>query len=347
MLPVLSLSDAGLRYILSCKILRAKMMRDILTLLQDGKFHSGEALGDALGVSRAAVWKRLKQLEKQGLVLDAVTGKGYRLPSDTVLLDSRLIHSCLDAFIQSRIALVVLHSAESTNDSVLLQLNNPEPIQICIAEHQTAGRGRRDRAWVSPLGANIYFSMLWRFDSGLSGLDGLSLVVGLTVLETLRQMGAEDLELKWPNDILYRGQKLAGILLEINGDPNGECQVVIGIGINVKLRQASLDAITQPVTDLCHVMGRSVDKNQIIGELIKYLVNYLDQFQVQGFAPFRKRWQAFDAYAGKNVRLITGGKEITGVAVGINEQGGLRLERDGEIKSFLGGEVSLRPYENS
>ncbi|MCK5895014.1 MAG: bifunctional biotin--[acetyl-CoA-carboxylase] ligase/biotin operon repressor BirA [Endozoicomonadaceae bacterium] len=317
-------------------------MWNILTLLQDGKFHSGEKLGDALGVSRAAVWKRLKQLEKQGLVLDAVRGKGYRLSSDTALLDSRLIRSYIDASIQSRTALVVLHSAASTNDSVLLQINSPEPIQICIAEHQTAGRGRRGKSWISPLGANIYFSVLWRFDSGLSGLDGLSLVVGLTVLETLRQMGAEDLELKWPNDILCRGRKLAGILLEINGDLNGECQVVIGIGINVKLRQAQLDAITQPATDVCHVMGRSVDKNQIVGELIKYLVSYLDQFQEQGFAPFRERWQAYDAYVGKCVRLITGDKEITGIAAGVSEQGGFRLDRDGEIESFFGGEVSLR-----
>lgn len=322
-------------------------MQSILTLLQDGKFHSGEALGDALGVSRAVVWKRLKQLEKQGLVLDAVTGKGYRLSGNTVLLDSPLIYSYLNASIQSRIALVVLHSAESTNDSVLLQLNNPEPIQICIAEHQTAGRGRRGKVWVSPLGANIYFSMLWRFDSGLSGLDGLSLVVGLAVLEALKLMGAEGLELKWPNDLLCRGRKLAGILLEISGDPNGECQVVIGIGINVRLHQVQLDAITQPATDLCNVMGRSVDKNQVVGELIKYLVSYLDQFETLGFPPFRERWQTYDAYAGKAICLMTGVREITGIAVGVNDQGALLLKRDGKIQPFSGGEVSLRPYENS
>ncbi|WP_211829067.1 bifunctional biotin--[acetyl-CoA-carboxylase] ligase/biotin operon repressor BirA [Kistimonas asteriae] len=322
-------------------------MQDILTLLQDGQFHSGEELGDALGISRAAVWKRLKQLEKQGLTLDAVAGKGYRLPRDVILLNSDLIHTYIDESVRSKIALTTLHSASSTNDTVLTQLENPEPVQICVAEHQTAGRGRRGRTWISPLGANIYFSMVWRFDSGMSGLDGLSLVVGLAVLKTLEKMGATGLALKWPNDLLCSGKKLAGILLEINGDPNGECQVVIGIGINIKLSQEQLNEISQPAIDLCTVLGMTVDKNQVVGELIGQLVSFLDVFQEKGFTPFREDWQRYDAYAGQEVRLITGIREITGTAAGVNEQGALMLDHDGEKRAYAGGEVSLRPYEYS
>ncbi len=322
-------------------------MQDILTLLQDGQFHSGEELGDALGISRAAVWKRLKQLEKQGLTLDAVAGKGYRLPRDIILLNGDRINTYIEESIRSRIGLTTLHSASSTNDTVLTQLANPEPVQICVAEHQTAGRGRRGRAWVSPLGANIYFSMLWRFESGMSGLDGLSLVVGLAVLKTLENIGANGLALKWPNDLLCSGKKLAGILLEINGDPNGECQVVIGIGINVRLTQDQLSEISQPAIDLCSVLGMAVDKNRVVGELIGQLVSFLDIFQERGFAPFREEWQRYDAYAGQEVRLITGLREITGIAAGVSENGALILNHDGEKRAYAGGEVSLRPYEHS
>ncbi len=322
-------------------------MQDILTLLQDGQFHSGEELGDALGIGRAAVWKRLKQLEKQGLILDAVTGKGYRLPRDVILLNNDLINTYIDESVRSRIGLTTLHSTASTNDTVLAQLENPEPVQICVAEHQTAGRGRRGREWISPLGANIYFSMLWRFDGAMSGLDGLSLVVGLAVLKTLEKIGAKGLALKWPNDILCSGKKLAGILLEINGDPNGECQVVIGIGINVKLSQEQLREISQPATDLCNVLGMMIDKNRVVGELVNQLVSILDVFQKKGFTPFREDWQRYDAYAGREVRLITGVKEIIGTAAGVSEHGALILERDGKKRAYAGGEVSLRPYEHS
>lgn len=322
-------------------------MQDILTLLQDGQFHSGEELGDALGISRAAVWKRLKQLEKQGLTLDAVAGKGYRLPRDVILLSGDLISTYIEESVRSRIGLTTLHSASSTNDTVLTLLDNPEPVQICVAEHQTAGRGRRGRTWISPLGANIYFSMLWRFESGMSGLDGLSLVVGLAVLKTLENFGANGLSLKWPNDLLCSGKKLAGILLEINGDPNGECQVVIGIGINVRLTQDQLSEISQPAIDLCSVLGMTVDKNRVVAELIGQLVSFLDIFQEKGFTPFREEWQRYDAYAGQEVCLITGLREITGTAAGVNEHGALILSQDGEKHAYAGGEVSLRPYEHS
>ena len=323
-------------------------MQEIFRYLQDGQFHSGEELGNMLGISRAGVWKRLKQLEKQGLMLDAVAGKGYRLHRDVVLLDSDQIKACIDEPARSRTGLVIRHSVSSTNDAVLSQLENPEPVQICVAEHQTAGRGRRGRTWVSPSGANIYFSMLWRFDNGMSGLEGLSLVVGLAVLKTLEKIGVTGLALKWPNDLLCLGRKLAGILLEINGDPNGECQVVIGVGLNIKLSQKQLKEISQPAIDLHTVSGVAVDKNRIIGELIGRLVSFIDVFQAEGFAPFRDDWERHDVCAGQEVRLITAAREIVGTAMGVNERGALLLlDHDGKKRAWTGGEISLRPYGTS
>ena len=182
-------------------------MENLLKLLADGYFHSGEELGSELGVSRAAVWKKLKALSALGLELDAVRGKGYRLPGNIELLNQQVIRDRLPDNIRDSVGLQVELCTRSTNDDVRKLSAAREPWQVCMAEHQSHGRGRRGRTWQSPFGASLYFSMLWRVESGLAAMEGLSLAVGLAVVKTLESFGANGLMLKWPNDVLGNGKK--------------------------------------------------------------------------------------------------------------------------------------------
>ncbi|AMO58517.1 hypothetical protein GZ77_18605 [Endozoicomonas montiporae] len=318
-------------------------MEKLLNLLADGHFHSGEELGDSLGVSRAAVWKKLKGLEELGLILDSVRGKGYRLGRGIELLDQSKIESGLDKSLLNRIKLHTCFSTGSTNDLVK-ELSDDESgsMTFCLAEHQTSGRGRRGRTWVSPFGSTISMSANWRISEGTASLEGLSLAVGLAVLKALEANGARNIELKWPNDVLWQGRKLSGILLEVHGDPTGECDVIIGIGINIKLSEDQKKGIGQPAVDLHEVCGKTVSRNAVVSQLINTLSHTLDGFTHGGFALYRDQWSEYDAFRGQEVNIEAAGRKEKGVNVGVNEQGGLLIKTETGVKVFNGGEVSLR-----
>lgn len=318
-------------------------MEKLLHLLADGRFHSGEELGEALCVSRAAVWKKLKFLEELGLSLDSVRGKGYRLGSGIELLNQEQIKAGLDRKLLDSVTLHTCFSTGSTNDLVKeIGSGQPGNMAFCLAEHQTCGRGRRGRTWVSPFGSTISMSMNWRIAEGTASLEGLSLAVGLAVLKALEANGARDLELKWPNDILWKDKKLSGILLEVHGDPTGECDVIIGIGINIKLSDEQRKGIGQPAVDLHQVCGRAVSRNAVVSRLINTLCHMLEGFSHGGFALFKEQWNQHDAFKGQLVSIEAAGRKETGMNLGVNEQGGLLIETEAGTKVFNGGEVSLR-----
>ena len=318
-------------------------MQKLLGLLSDGQFHSGEELGEKLGISRAAIWKKLKSLEELGLVLDSVRGRGYRLGNGIELLDDVRIMSAISPDISSRIELHTTLTTGSTNDWVREFGPLPEnKARFCLAEYQSGGRGRRGRIWQSPLGSTISLSVLWNSAEGMASLEGLSLAVGLAVVKALETVGARELKLKWPNDILWQGKKLCGILLEVNGDPNGDCEVTIGIGINVRLSDEHLEAIDQPATDLHRICGKAVSRNHAVGELVNSLSHLLDGFSQGGFALFRDQWCEYDAFKGDQVKLVSASRTVHGRCLGVNELGGLMLETESGIMVFNGGEVSLR-----
>ena len=307
-----------------------------------GVFTPGRSWAHELGVSRAAVWKKLKALSSLGLELDAVRGKGYRLPGNVELLNQDVIRDKLPEEIRSSVGLQVELCTRSTNDDVRKLSAAREPWQVCVAEYQSHGRGRRGRTWQSPFGASLYFSMLWRVDSGLAAMEGLSLAVGLAVVKTLESLGANGLMLKWPNDVLGNGKKLAGVLLEISGDPTGACEVVIGIGINLALSREQLRSIDQPAIDVQEIIGLSVSKNELASRLISTLVDMLGTFKNYGFVPFKERWLAHDAYSGQKVVLNVGANKVTGIAAGVGDNGALLLKTEEGIQSFSGGEISVR-----
>jgi BirA family biotin operon repressor/biotin-[acetyl-CoA-carboxylase] ligase len=273
-------------------------MKPLLELLADGEFHSGEDIGFALGVSRSAVWKMIKRLSELQVELHAVTGRGYQIPGGLELLDSDAILAGLQAEAKRALnRLIVLESTVSTNQ-YLLDLKQTSSGIACLAEHQTNGRGRRARAWVSPYGANIYFSLLWNFPGGATDLTGLSLAVGVMVAEALRDYGLHEISLKWPNDILYRQHKLGGILLEMVGNIEGPCQVVIGIGLNVSMSRTLATGIEQAWTDIRSIIGQKPARNRLVSLLLNQLLIQLPVFEKEGF----HRQKQFRAWERASIR---------------------------------------------
>ena len=324
----------------------------LLNILKDGQFHSGESLGEALGCSRAAVWKQLQKLESTGLALESVKGTGYRVVGGFELLNAQLIKEGLtDAAAQQLSNLELFKSIDSTNKYAREKAEQQAASgNVVLAEQQSAGRGRRDKTWVSPFAANIYLSIVWDFEQGAQALEGLSLAVGVAVKRALDSSGVNGVQLKWPNDIYVDGKKLGGILLEMIGDPAGQCSVIVGVGLNVAMPQERGAAIDQAWTDirsqLQHAQeegSTTVSRNALASALISEILVVLSDFQARGFSSYREEWQQADAFFGMQAAISTPKESIPGVVRGVDENGALRLELEsGEIKSFIGGELSLR-----
>lgn len=317
----------------------------LLKLLADGKFHSGTDLGKALGMSRSAIWKQMKELQDYGVEVYSVRGRGYRLPQGLDLLDRQKIEGFLDEQVLTQLAAIELQTlTDSTNLMALRNLNEYRHAALYLTEYQTAGRGRRGRTWVGTLASNLYFSLIWRFSKGAASLEGLSLMVGLSLVQGLAKHGVKSVDLKWPNDLLSRGRKLAGTLLEMQGDASGEISVVIGVGINVGMKEDKLTKeIDQPWIGLNTLVDHPVDRNKLLASILNQLIANLSVFCDQGFTPFIDQWHHYHLYQDSYVKLLMGDKEIAGICRGVNDQGALLLERFGELESYHGGEISLRP----
>lgn len=317
------------------------MFKTLLSTLSDGQFHSGDVLGDQFGVSRTAIWKQLKKVEDLGIPLESVKGKGYRIPGGLDLIDSAAIRESLLPQVSELVSdLDVRDVVDSTNVIALNKAMSGACGYICTAEQQTAGKGRRGKAWASPYASNLYMSVVWEFVEGAAALEGLSLAVGVAVVEALNRAGVNDVRLKWPNDILCNGRKLAGILLEVAGDVAGPCRVVVGIGLNVNMPSAA--DIDQPWIDVKEINRAAANRNLLLALIINELMPLLSDFEQQGFSSYRDRWLALDAYAGREVAMLLGDESIIGTAVGVDKSGAVLVETSSGIRKFSGGEVSLR-----
>ena len=320
----------------------------LLRVLADGQYHSGEALGRALCISRSAVWKQIRGLRGMGLDIQSVKGRGYRLVGGLELLDRQRLESGSDGIPGILRGHLHLHaSIDSTNAEAMRLLRQGESRCVVVAEHQSRGRGRRGRSWVSPFGRNIYLSLLWPFERGVAAMEGLSLVCALAVEQALADVGVSGVQLKWPNDVLHDGRKLAGILLEVQGDFSDRCQLVIGVGVNADMTGEAAGAIDQPYSDVKTAAGHGVDRNRLVIGLVQHLARSLERFEEQGFTPFRERWMERDHYLGKDVELHCGQQVLRGRLEGVDESGRLQLyePETGNVRTVAGGEVfpSLRP----
>ncbi|MXP56053.1 bifunctional biotin--[acetyl-CoA-carboxylase] ligase/biotin operon repressor BirA [Pantoea sp. Seng] len=309
----------------------------LVALLADGEFHSGEQLGEALGMSRAAINKHIQTLKSWGLDVYTVTGKGYSLPAPIQLLNEADILSHL-----RQPDLDVIPVIDSTNQYLLDRMDQLPSGHACIAEYQQAGRGRRGRKWFSPFGSNLYLSMYWRLEQGPAAAMGLSLVIGIVMAEVIQSLGVPDVRVKWPNDLYLNDRKLAGILVELTGKTGDAAQIVMGAGVNLVMRSEGAAEINQGWINLQEA-GVEIDRNELAAKIINSLREALPIFERDGLAPFVERWDALDNFINRPVKLLIGDREVHGIARGIDKQGGLLLDQDGEVKSWVGGEISLRP----
>ena len=318
------------------------LRRRLLNLLSDGEFHSGEALGASMGVSRMAVWKHLKALREMGIDLTVLRGKGYRLPYSLELLERERILAA--ATVSGIEGIDVFLEVDSTNNWLREQALKGAPSgTVCVSEMQSAGRGRRGRSWVSPFAANLYLSLLWRSASGAAALGGLSLVTGIAVLRALRSFGIEDAGLKWPNDILAADAKLAGILIDVLGESNGPCAVIVGIGVNVSMPRDAVAAIDQPWTDLQQLTGdTSISRNDLAARLLDEVMPAIEAFDAAGLQPFLDEWRRYDLVSGREVDLLLPNERITGTACGIDGGGALLVDTTSGRRRYASGEVSVR-----
>ena len=321
----------------------AKAIREyLIKALADGRFVSGQCLGEQLGISRTAISKHIKALIDIGLDIYSVTGKGYQLAQPIHLLNQSTITKLLPQ--ESYIPDIEIHNfIDSTNSYLLRRLPNQlTQGQVCLAECQSEGRGRRGRQWISPFGSQIYLSMYWFLEQGLSGAMGLSLITALAVSDAIYAETEIKVQLKWPNDVYLDGVKLAGILIDLEGQALEPSHSVIGIGLNLNMPVKAGEQIDQKWTDLQSHCLKPLERNSLSAQLIFHLLKRLQQHRDEGLASMLEQWHKQDLYLNKRVKLLTGEKVTKGICRGVNNQGALLLEVDGQIKPIYGGEVSLR-----
>lgn len=317
---------------------------ELVQILADGAFHSGQALSARLAMSRGRVRKQVRGLAALGLAVEAMRGRGYRLAQPVELLERGAILDQLDQRSRGLLSgLDIFTSIDSTSNYLALAAGQGAPSGLCcLAEHQRAGRGRRGRHWVSPFGANIYLSLLWRFSASPSDLGGLSLVIGIAVAEALSAAGIRAVGLKWPNDVLWHGRKLAGILIDLAGESTGPSYAVVGVGLNIRMPASAGSAIEQPWIDVYSILGRAYSRNRLAGLLLHHLLLATERFARDGLKSFLAEWSRLDVIAGKPVALRLSDTTVTGMVQGVTLHGELILVSGGVVRTYSSGEVSLR-----
>jgi BirA family biotin operon repressor/biotin-[acetyl-CoA-carboxylase] ligase len=320
----------------------------LLHALADGRTHSGEELARTFGITRAAIWKQVGKLADWGLTVEAAPGSGYRLPRRLDLLAADAVRAALDPDVAARLAkLEVFTEIGSTNRHLLATPPRVGELDVCIAEYQTAGRGRRGRSWNVPLGGGICLSVGWQFAGMPAELSALTLAVGVVVRRVLKRVAGVEIALKWPNDLVFDERKLGGILLEVAAEAHGGAHLVAGIGLNVALPAELLPSLSdwpRGAIDLQTALGRDPPSRAALASaLVNELAELLADYPQQGFAAYRSEWRAGDYLRGRVVRLDDAAGAISGKAVGIDADGALLVETaSGERRRVVAGDVSVR-----
>lgn len=322
----------------------------LLALLATGEFHSGERLAKRLRISRGGIWKLIHSLQALGIDIESVPRQGYRLPRAVDLLDRNAILAEMSS--DSRALanpLEVLLTVDSTNRHVLEHAANlPGTAHVCVAEIQNAGRGRRGRSWIAPFGSGVCMSLGWQFVEAPPTFSALSLAVGVAAVRAFRRLGIGGIGLKWPNDLIWQQRKLGGILIEMRGESAGPAQVVIGIGINMRMPGAIRIMLAEQqaalISDVHEIMReRTPPRNALIAMLLEEVTKMLQTFGERGFEPFADEWRHLDTLADAPVRVTSGSQTTFGRARGVDLDGTLLVDVNGELRRFASGEVSLRP----
>jgi len=320
---------------------------NLFKILCDGEFHSGTNLGEQLHCSRSAIWKAIKGLKEEfNVTIFSVRGRGYCLNSPVELLNSEQIHTQLSENSRNVINKIELFfNIDSTNEYLIsetkLNKYNHTGCRVCFAEYQYNGKGRRGKQWVSPMGGNLYCSISWHFNKSFQEIAGLSLAVSVGITMLLDELGVKELELKWPNDVLWQGKKLVGVLLEMHGESSGPCTTVIGIGVNYNMSKSNVD-IDQPWCDLNSILKTLPARNNFAAKLIDKLITTIQLFDDKGLDAFLELWRSYDVLQNKSIMIKKLDSIEHGIARGIDHSGALLVEQSGVVSALYSGDVSIR-----
>ena len=314
----------------------------LLRLLSHVDVRSARELAGAIGASRDSVRQALSGVEAAGLELICLRGGGYRLAQEIDWLDARRVRRHLGAHARC-FDVRVVDMVDSTSTALMARASAGAcDGAVLAAEFQTQGRGRRGRAWYGGIGGALTFSLLWRFEQGAGVLAGLGPAVGVALVRALRDLGAAQAMLKWPNDVLVGYRKLAGTLVEIHGDVLGPSLVVIGIGVNCRLDSVTRQHINQAVIDL-RTSGVSVDRSRILATALVHLAEVQQVFAQHGFAPLRREWERYHVYSHRPVTLrLPDGSNQEGIVAGVDDDGCLLLQTSSGQRRFHSADVTLR-----
>jgi BirA family transcriptional regulator, biotin operon repressor / biotin---[acetyl-CoA-carboxylase] ligase len=315
----------------------------LLRALDERAPKSASALAEALGATAAEVRRAVDSLRELGCEIAAVPGKGFRIATTFEALDAQIIRAGLANNVPA-LELALFEEIDSTNAFLLREAAADANSGLaCIAEIQTTGRGRRGRTWFAVPGASLAFSLLWRFEQPLDFLAGLSLAAGVAVVRILRRQGAEEVRLKWPNDVVHRHHKLGGILVETQGGGSAPSTAVIGIGLNLRLPQDIRARIDQAVTDVASVVPAIPVRSELAALLLRELAVVLAQFAGEGFGGISAEWAALHAYQGQAVQMhFADNRKISGQVTGVAADGALLVDTGAGAQKFYSGEISLR-----
>lgn len=316
-------------------------MQDILQVLkQTDSFVSGTALSIALGISRAAVWKRIKVLRKKGFIIEAVPSKGYRLVA-TPELSAEDIHAGLHGSLWENIITEVSVDSTNTRASLMIAEHPHTSGTVVVADTQEAGKGRLGRKWLSPGGKNIYMSLIIR--PGIAPRDApfLTIIAAVAAALALSRSAGPEVRIKWPNDLLVRGKKLGGILTEIRSDPDSVNSAIIGIGINVNMdRNAFPDDIRDSATSLLCETGEYHSRAPIISEILNAFEEIFRRFMETGKESVLKEWRRLNCTLGKKVKVILINEIAEGIADDIDDNGRLIIKSsDGGSRTISAGDI--------
>ncbi|EDN69760.1 biotin--protein ligase [Beggiatoa sp. PS] len=332
------------------------MYRQVLSILADGQRHTAKQLTEQLAINTAVLEQAINTLSAYGIQFNSSVKNTYQLAESLELLEHSLIQSGLSTETLSHLNDLDIFDVIDSTNRYALDFKGVVPY-ICLAEYQTAGRGRQGRQWISPYASGLCLSIKYRYQILNESLGGLNIALAVTVVRVLQKLGVTEVGLKWPNDILWHNRKLAGLLLESRH--GRDCDVVIGIGINVKMPLVDTTTITQTWVDLETILEQSISRNTLAAMLIEQCLQTLIHYPQLGLSAFHDDWHRFDLSYGQPVTLKIPSRSslneeekmadtnfnsqmVMGTAYGIDEQGALLLQVGEQKQRYVCGEVSLR-----
>lgn len=318
----------------------------VISLLKTDHYVSGELIAKELGLSRTSVWKTVKKVSKLGIVSDAASGKGYTLSRDIKLLNKIAIESGLNIEAKNLFKINVEGVVGSTNTVLFDAAKQGERLDfnVLVAEQQTHGKGRLGREWITPFAHQLALSCHLKIDTGMSSLYGASIAAGICVIDSMNSIGITELGLKWPNDIYTKdNKKVGGILIEMQQEAEGPIHLVLGIGINC-LHSSAFDEVSDVEVSSLESFGKTTDRNILCSEILNSISSlYIDIIKGKPLDSYFAKWNDCNIYQDKKIIIKkNSGEELVGADVGIDNDGALLVDVDGEIQKIFGNLCSIR-----